>query len=645
MPRDCEYLSLDFETRSAAKLAGPKAVGHYRYASDPSTSIICMAWAIGWDMAPELWFPGDPIDPAFASWTGPYRAWNAGFERMIWHFQLRREVGLLLPALDRWHDTAAEAARLGLPRKLSEAARVLRVPVQKDMDGHKLMMKYSRPRKRKNHPDTWWDLPEDIVRIGQYCGTDVEAERAIAAVMPPLRERPLWILDQRINDRGIKLDVPLIEAAQTLVTAEADKANARIEELTAGDTDSVTQTAALKLWVNERHPDLMEDFTKNTVAATLALPDLDEGVREVLQLRQAVGRTSLAKWFKATQVIGYKDRARGLLRYHAAHTGRWGGQLLQPQNFPRPTINGVEDLIPDILAGRMPEGQEIGEVLVSLLRSMVIPEHGFRFLSGDYSQIELRKLAWLSGGTYGDHPYHRMAAKIFDCDWTDIQKDTYEYGIGKNTELGCGFGMGWKKWRDYVYQATGEYPEDEIAQRAVGTYRESHPNVLEYWRDCEDAAIGAVLNPNEPFRVNNVTYIQRGQFLWCILPSGRPLAYALPRIVNQETPWGAVRPALQYMGIDTRWGGRKWGRVQTYGGHLVENIVQATARDVMATAMLRLEEAGYPVVLTVHDEILCEVPNGHGSLEEFQELMQTRDPWAATAPIEAECWEGDRWRK
>jgi DNA polymerase len=645
MPRDCEYLSLDFETRSAAKLSGPKAVGHYRYAADPSTSIICMAWAIGWDMEPEVWYPGDPVPREFAEWRGPYRAWNAGFERMVWHFQLRRETGLLLPALDRWHDTAAEAARLALPRKLEECARVLQVSVQKDMEGRKLMMKYSRPRKRKNQPDTWWDEPADILRIGQYCGTDVEAERAIAAVMPKLRERPLWLLDQRINDRGIKLDMPLVRAAQTLVERETEKVNARIEELTAGDTDNVTQVAALREWVNQRHPDLMEDFTKNTVIVTLAREDLDPEVREVLQLRQAAGRTSLAKWFKADDVVGYNDRARGLLRYHAAGTGRWGGQLLQPQNFPRPTIKGIEDLIPDVLAGRLPEGLEAGEVLVSLLRSMVIPEVGARFMSGDYSQIELRMLAWLSGGTYGDHPYHRMAAKIFDCDWTDIEKDTYEYGIGKNTELGCGYGMGWKKWRDYVYQATGSWPDDEIAQTAVGTYRETKPWVTGYWRDCEDAALGAVLNPGEPFRVNNVTYCKRGQFLWCVLPSGRPLAYALPEIVMQPTPWGTERPALQYMGIDTRWGGRKWQRIQTYGGHLVENIVQAAARDVMASAMLRMEEAGYPIVLTVHDEILCEVPDGHGSLEEFQALMETRDPWSRTAPIEAECWEGNRWRK
>jgi DNA polymerase len=645
MPRDCEYLSLDFETRSAAKLTGPKAVGHYRYASDPTTSIICMAWAIGWDMEPEVWWPGDPVPREFAEWRGPYRAWNAGFERMVWHFQLRQETGLHLPALDRWHDTAAEAARLALPRKLAEAARVLQVPVQKDMGGYKLMMKYSRPRKRKGQPDTWWNDPDDLKAIGAYCATDVEAEREIAAVMPALRERPLWLLDQRVNDRGIKLDLDLVEAAQALVTVERGRVNARIEEITAGDTTSVTQAAALKLWVNERHPDLLEDLTKNTVTTTLALPDLAPEVREVLELRQAAGRTSLAKWFKAGDVVGYRDRARGLLRYHAASTGRWGGQLLQPQNFPRPTIKGIEDLIPDVLAGRMPEGHEISEVLVSLLRSMVIPEVGFRFFSGDYSQIELRMLAWLSGGTYGDHPYHRMAAKIFDCDWTDIEKDTYEYGIGKNTELGCGFGMGWKKWRDYVYQATGAYPDDEIAEKAVGAYRDDHPNVLAYWRGCEDAALSAVMNPGEVFPVNNVRYVKRGQFLWCVLPSGRPLAYALPRIKMQETPWGTERPALQYMGIDTRWGGRKWQEIQTYGGHLVENIVQATARDVMATAMLRLEEKGYPVVLTVHDEILCEVPDGHGSLEEFQALMETRDPWSQTAPIEAECWEGNRWRK
>ncbi len=638
--RDREYLSLDFETRSTLKLP---SVGLYKYAADPTTSIICMAWAIGWDMEPELWWPGEPLPEPLLTWTGPLRAWNAAFERLIWHHKLPSPV----PALDRWYDTAAEAARLALPRKLGECARVLQVGAQKDDEGRRLMLKYSRPRKRKNQPDTWWDDPDDLKRIGEYCKTDVRVERDILAAMPPMRERDLWLLDQRVNDRGLKLDRHLVSAACKLVDEERERVDVRIEELTQGDTDSVTQTAALREWVNRHHPGLMDDFTKNTVQSVLKRDDLDPTVREVLELRQSAGRTSLAKWHKAAELMGYKDRVRGLLMYHGAGTGRWSGMLLQPQNFPRPTIEDVEEKYLDwvLMGGPGTPHDDRMEILVSLLRSMVIAEDEHRFMSGDYSQVELRILHWLSGGGYPDHPYERMAARIFGRPWTTIEKGSYEYGIGKNTELGCGYGMGWKRWREYVYLATGTWPDGEIAQKAVGAYREAKVFITSYWKDIERAAIAATLNPGQEYRVNNVVYKSHGQFLWAFLPSGRTIAYALPRIVSRETPWGAEKPALQYMGIDTRWGSRKWGPIVTYGGHLVENIVQATARDVMADAMLRLDHAGYPVVLTVHDEILCEVPDEHGSIEEFRSLMEKQPLWAKTAPIEADCWEGPRWRK
>ena len=637
MPQDRDYLSLDFETRSHVSL--PK-VGAYRYAAHPSTEVICMSWAAGWDMEPVTWIPGRPIDPLFTEWTGPYRAWNATFERLIWHHVLRPQIALGLPALDRWYDTAAEAAALSLPRALAKAADVLQVPIQKDMEGRKLMLKYSRPRKRKGRPLEWWDDPADLQKIYRYCETDVGAEREVARIMPHLVERDLWLLDQRINDRGIRLDMPLVMAAQEAVEQETEIANKRIAVITKDDNASITKVEALKTWIRTHEPTL-PDLTKDTVRNLLAGTDINKAVREVLQLRQDVGRTSLAKWFKVADVVGYNHRARGLLRYHAASTGRWGGVLLQPQNFPRPTVPDVVSLIPALLAGESP-GME---ALVSLLRSMVIPADGFRFMSGDYSQIELRALAWLSGGTYLDHPYHRMAGQIYDVPWESIEKDTVEYGIGKNAELGCGYGMGWKKYIDYVYTATGTRPPEALAQKAVGTYRDTHESVMSYHKKVEDAALAAVRNPGQPQSVGLVRYCTQGQFLWCLLPSGRGLAYALPKITMQKTPWGAIRPALVYQGVDTRTGRRVWGDIQTYGGHLVENIVQAVARDVMSEAMLRLEPAGYPIVLTVHDEILTEVPEGQGSLEEFEQLMTVRPEWGKTAPIEAECWEGSRWRK
>ncbi len=640
-------LSLDFETRSTVKL---RKAGLYVYAQHPSTEIVCMAWAIG-DMAPELWLPGQMLPDEFVNHVadgGPLRAWNAAFERVIWYHKLPwlNCPGVAIhPVLDQWTCTAAEAAAMALPRGLGNCAKVLGLEDQKDKEGHRLMMKYSRPRKIKEDGTIiWWADPDDLQKIYRYCETDVVVERAIGRLVLRLvpRERELWLLDQRINDRGIRIDTDLVDAGLAAVSRETSKANARIEVITSGDVESVTKVAALTAWLRQHHP--IENMQKQTVQDMLA-GELPDQVREVLQLRADVGRTSVAKYAKVLECMCDDMYARGLTMYHGASTGRWTGRLLQPHNFPRPELDPAPFLL-RILAHdwtAIEVTEPLMKVIVSALRGIFIPGTG-DFYSADFAQIEARALGWLAGHRYKSHEYERMGAAIYGLPWESIGKDAIERQIGKNAVLGCGFGMGWERFQLQVYEQTNIRIPDVLAHKAIDTYRAMKPGIVRYWTDIDKAAKRAVLNPNKIIRQGGVRWIHRGQFLWCILPSGRPLAYALPMIEDRETPWGEMRPAMSFMGIDSRKGSsRKWKRIGTYGGHLTENVVQAIARDMLAEAMLRVEAADYRVVLTVHDEILAEKEGG--DLDEFLALMQTRPSWAQSCPIEAEGWRGDRWHK
>ena len=639
-------LSLDFETRSAVKL---RKAGLYVYAQHPSTEIMCMAWAIG-ATPPKLWLPGQPLPGAFVDHVasgGQLRAWNAAFERIIWFHKLPwLDVPsvAIMPVLNQWTCTAAEAAAMALPRGLGKCASVLGLADQKDAAGHRLMMKYSRPRKvEEDGTIIWWEDPDDLQRIYRYCETDVVVERSIAGRVRRLvpRERELWLLDQRVNDRGIRIDTQLVAAGLAAVARETTKANARIEVLTAGDAESVTQRDALMKWLTARID--MDNLQKQTVTDTLEL-ELPDEVREVLELRAHVGRTSLAKYAKVMECMCHDGVARGLTLYHGASTGRWTGRLLQPHNFPRPEIDPAPYL------ARWMDSDWTGieveaplmQVAVSMLRGMFIPGLG-DYYSADFAQIEARILGWLAGHQYAGHEYEKMGAAIYDMPWEDVEKDSIVRQIGKNATLGCGFGMGWERFQAQVYEQTGLVISDELAHKAIDTYRSVKPRVVQYWKDIEKAAKRAIFYPGTVVKEGGVRWVYREQFLWCVLPSGRPLAYALPTIEDRETPWGEIKASLTYMGMDSRFGGRKWERLKTYGGHLTENVVQALARDMLAEAMLRVEAADYRVVLTVHDEILAEKEDG--DLDEFLRLMQERPAWAQSCPIEAEGWRGDRWRK
>jgi DNA polymerase len=653
-----DFLHLDVETRSAVdlKLAGP-----WVYAQHQSTDLWCACWAIG-DRAVQTWRPGDPAPAQLVEHVaagGPLVAHNAmSFERVIWRNILAIRYGWPEPALEQWHCTGALAAAMALPRSLDEAARALGLPVQKDMAGHRLMLQMARPRLIE--PDgriVWWDVPDKVRRLIAYCQQDVEVERALHQRLRPLSdvEREVFLLDARINERGVAVDLELVEAAEALVAETQAQLDAEMRGLTGGVIEAATQTARLLTWLRARGVEA--DSVDKPAVAGLLDTDLPDDVRRVLEVRAGAARSSTAK-LQAFRARTCRDgQLRDNLLYHGAGTGRWSGKGVQLQNLPRPSI--VADTEAAITAIRQREeawwidafhGPPMG-VVSDCLRGMLIASPGMELIAADFAAIEARVLAWLAGqrdlirlfATGGD-AYRHMAAEIYGRSADAIAKGSIERQLGKQAVLGCGYGLGAPKFRTTCAKA-GIQIDEALAERVVQTYRTTNGRIVALWRELEDAALRAVERPGltVPAAAGRVRFRIKGDFLWLILPSGRPLAYARPRIEDAETPWGQLRPQVTYLGVNSIT--RAWERQSAYGGRWTENVVQAIARDLLAAAMLRLEQAGYPVVLSVHDEIVAEVPAGVGSVQQFEAIMCQLPDWAKGCPVAAEGWRGLRYRK
>jgi DNA polymerase len=665
-------LSIDFETRSTVDL---RKVGVYAYAAHPTTDIWCMAFAFDEEEV-GLWVPpyyrvrGN--DHPLSGFTmagvqervsvhvlagGEIRAWNAQFERVIWRHILGPRYGFPVPQPDQFVDTMIEAAAMALPFKLEQAAKVLGLPEQKDMGGNRLAKQMAKPRKPRKNEDPaallWWEDPERLGKLYEYCRQDVRTERGVMGHLRRLsrHERKLYLLDQEVNDRGVRIDVPLVKASLKLAKKATERANVRMSELTNGSVTAVTKVGDITTWLQGRGVEvtsLAKDIVRDLLAG-----DISGVERDVLQLRADAGKSSAAKLQTFLAALGADHRVRGLLQFHGAGTGRWSGRLVQPQNFPRPTVKNPEVYIPQVLAGdydAIEAEHPVLHILASLLRSMITASPGHRLMGADFAQIEARVLAWIAEQddlldlfASGGKVYEDMAAYIFGVPLSEVTPEQRQ--IGKNTVLGCGYQMGAARYREQAREQTGIDIGDDLSLQAVEGYRAKNHRIKQFWWDIETAAKSAVLRPGTVAHVGRegaIRFTKRGRFLWCVLPSGRPLAYADPIIKMRETQWGPKR-GLQCMGVNSVT--KQWRVTHLYGGHLTENVVQAMARDLMASAMLRVEKRGYPVVLTVHDEVLADVPEDHGSIEEFEALMRVRPRWARGLPVAADAWEGRRYRK
>jgi DNA polymerase len=524
------------------------------------------------------------------------------------------------------------------------------------------MMQMTKPRDvlRDGRIVWWWDETRKQ-RLFAYCKQDVIVERRIAKAIRRLTpaERELFLLDQRINDRGILIDTPMVKAMQALVDEGLERINSRMRALTGGKVNDVNKVAQLKLWLASE--DMPVGALDKDAIATLLAGDLPANLREGIELRAEGGRSSNAKLKSMINAACTDGCARGSLLYHGAGTGRWSARLIQTHNFPKGTIEDPERFLDAIMAGQYDYLNLFAptlEIVSSNLRGCLRARPGHRLVAADYSGIEARVTNWHAGQADivklfadGEDVYLYNAARLFGLDLKKINKKTHfnERQIGKAIELGCGFGMGWAKLITTVakepYRLT--WVEEE-ARRYVDFYRSSHQKVKDLWYATEKAAMNAVQNPGQPFSAGvngKVTYFCAGGYLWCKLPSGRPLCYARPRIVERPVPWDKeqTRPAIEVEGVDSQT--KQWIVYQLYGGILVENNVQAMARDIMAHGMTNVDKQGYPVILTSHDEVVSDVPLGFGSLADFERILCDTPAWAAGCPITSEGWEGPRYRK
>lgn len=633
-------ISIDFETYSECDI---KTAGGYNYAAHPTTEVICMAWAID-DEEPQLWTPGQVCPPRL--WDAiidgaEIWAWNAAFERAVYWHKLAPK-GFPPIRVEQWNDTAALAATLALPRALGKCAEVLELSDQKDTRGRYLIQRLCKPYRGERRTDQ--HLMDELYA---YCKQDVVTERAVKTYIQKFKpmgehERAVWLLDQAINWRGVGIDVPNVENALDLIIATAERLNASVVDLTDGALSGVGSRAQVMSWCRDQGYRL-GGYDKNAVLSALADPALPANVRDVLKVRQTLGKASTSKYLAMQNLAGHDDRARGVFSYHGAQTGRWAGRGFQPQNLPRPAFDDADTCVL-LFEHRDPELLEMlyGDPMAALsstLRSMIVPAQDNRLMVVDFNAIEARVLAWLAGEqepldvfATGQCIYCHAATSIYGRTITKADKE--ERQIGKVAVLALGYQGGVGAFQTMAAAYRVEI-EDELADQIKVKWRKANKNIVRFWYDLEAAANNAVKHRGHVFDAGPITFKCHGDFLFAKLPSGRRLAYYQPRLGNN---------GLEFWGTDSKTGGR-WAKLDTYGGKLAENITQAVARDLLADAMLRVEAAGYPVVMHVHDEIVSEVPKDFGSLAEFEQLICQMPDWATGLPMAVEGFECERYRK
>lgn len=692
-------LHIDFETRSSADL---RRTGVYVYAADKTTDVLCASFAVD-DGPIKRWRPGEPVPEEIICATGTTLedwvifAHNAQFERVVWKHILTPRYGWAEPKLTQWRCTMVMALAMSLPGALEHLSPALGLDTKKDMKGNALMKQMMRPRNRRKGETTpadengllWWEDEERRARLEAYCDQDVEVERLCEKRLLPLSdaEQQLWFLDQIINDRGVGVDRELASAALAIVDQHTEKLNMELRELTGGAVARGTNVAQLRAWLAEQGVET-ESLDKAHLAALLD-SELPAEARRAIELRRELSKASVKKITALLAGTDEDGRARGLLQFHAASTGRWGGRRFQPQNLKRPAIKDTGRAIKLVRLGNAETLESVygdplsvvGDplsVIGDILRGLVCAPVGKVLFASDFSNIEGRGLAWLAGEQWkldafrafdagtGPDLYKLAYSRAFGIPIEDV--DDHRRQIGKVMELALGYGGGVGAFQKMA-SGYGVQVPDEEANDLKTKWRAAHPQTKQLWNDLIDSAVRAVANPGERITVQGkLTFLKKGSFLFMRLPSGRVITYPYPRL--EEMVWIEERAtgerrcvpsadAEKMTGVDydrettsrtvvyKGWDSvlRRVVDVYLYGGMLAENAVQALSRDVLAEAMSRVESAGYPIVLTVHDEIVSEVPKGFGSFEEFNALMRIVPPWAEGFPIVAAGWSGERYRK
>jgi DNA polymerase len=647
----------DYESRGVLKL---EDVGAWRYAADPRTEILCCAYCVD-DEPVKLWLPGDPVPPEFIEaarnpdWI--VCAHNAQFEIALEHFILTRRYGFPKFPLSRQRCTMAKALAHSLPPKLELVAQALELLNEKDKAGHRLMLMLSKPRRPRKDEDPqallWFDDEERRQRLYEYARQDAEVERELDQVLQPLSddELKIWQFDLRVNARGFCVDRELAEAARSVAQAAGPELDAELAYITKGAATSINQIGKVKTWLAEQGC-TVDSLDKDAIAELLLKDDLPAPVRRVLELRQSGAQAAAKKITTLLARVSDDGRYRGAFQYHRASTGRWGGTGMQPQNLKRPGIEDVDAAIAAVMTGSYPHVRNLYSkplaVIGDLNRSMICAAPGRRLIGADLSSIESRVLAWISDENWKldsyrrydathdprDEPYCITACKIFRVPDGSFNAESPERKVGKTCDLAFGYQGGLNAWRIFE---PDRFTDEEV-EKFKTEWRAAHPNIKKFWYAIDRATWEAVRNREQVIRCGRLLLKCTGSYLYIKLPSGRKLVYPYPRIEIEDLQHEVVvfKDASAGQWRDCRNGDG------AYGGLWTENIVSGIARDLLAAAMLRLERAGYKIVLHIHDEAVAEVAEDFGSTEEFTRLMIASPSWALGLPIAAKAWTGQR---
>ena len=657
------HLSIDLETFSSVPIG---KAGAYKYIQSPDFEILLFAYSLNdgpveiidlacGEMLPD-WLEAAIGDPAYIK-----HAYNAMFE---WYC-LSKYFGVVLP-VDQWRDTMLHGLYCGYTVGLDATGRALGLPEEKQkLSVGKSLIRYfcvpcaptkangGRTRNLPKHDPEKWRL------FKTYCQGDVvtekEIERRLSGFPVPDDIEKQWQTDLTINARGVAVDMEMVQGAIEIGNSTRDKLMAEAVEITG--LDNPNSVAQLSRWLKDSEELEFSDLRKDTVASALKSDDVTGNAERMLKIRQELGKTSTKKYDAIEAAVCADGRVRGLLQFYGANrTGRWAGRLVQVQNLPR-TYIGYLPWARQAVRDRQTEKLRtmygsVPDTLSQLIRTSFIAAPGHKLVDADFSSIEARVISWLAGEqwrlevfrTHGKI-YEASASQMFGVPLERIKKGNPEYALrqrGKVAELALGY-QGSTGALITMGALDMGIPESDLPD-IVSRWRDSNQRIVSLWYAIESAAV-SVIQTGHQAGVNGILFQREFDlendldFLTITLPSRRKLFYARPEL--GENQWG--RPSIIYHGVNQTT--KQWTPLETYGGKLVENVVQAIARDCLAAAIGHLEEAGFPVVFHVHDECVIDVPEDRADLDAVVKIMTLPIPWAPDLPLNADGWVGDFFRK
>ncbi len=697
-----DFFHYDVETKS--RDVDLKKVGTYRYATNPFTEVMCAAMALD-DEPIHLWKPGEPLPAKYAKHIkkgGKMVAHGVQFEIQIHRHILAKRHGWPMPTIEQYRCSQAMALALALPPALENVADALNLGAEKDKVGKRVMLQMTKPRKARKNEDPdgvyWYDDEERHGKLQGYCIQDVEVMRQAFDIMWPLTEaeQQIFVLDQIINDRGFYVDPKLLLAMRRIISDAAVDIDASLVKATKGAVQTVGQVAQMKTWLEEEHGVKVKSLDKKTIPILLADKKIPQKAKDVLELRLAGAQAAVKKVDAFLERRSDDGRVRGSFMYHSAGTGRWASRGAQVHNLKRLTSEDQDEIssaVDDLLKGdykilKAKYARPL-KVIGDNIRTVICAAPGNVLIGADFSGIEARVTAWLAGelrkikvfqdydAKRGPDPYVAAGANVFGIPVDELVKmkelDAPRYKNirqgGKGAELAFGFQGGVNAYVKFVPE--GLFTLEQIDDFKV-KWRKAHPNIQNLWYGLNDAANKIARNVAinnrgnyqvdiESIEVNGVNFHylpDNGGFMFMELPSGRSIAYpGIGRTMRWKEGFYIQKPEdmdpsmgrMSTFFMDNS--GGRWHRVFLYGGLICENAVQGIARDLLAAAMLRIEAAGYPIVVHVHDECVIEVPKKSAKriMDEFVKLMCILPDWADTPhcplPVVANGWMAERYVK